>query len=232
MAHTLYTDPGNFRAFKILIAAEYNSVDVSIPEFKIGSDNLTPEFIKKSPFGRVPVLDTPKGSLFESNAIARYVARLRADTELVGQSYFESAQVDSWIDFCSHNVDLPATLWYYPFVGLASYNADLTAKVKADLSKALAVLDAHLLDKTYLVGHKITLADITIVSSLVYPFKFVTEPAYLKAFPNVVRWFTTCVNQSQFEAVIGKVVFCTKEMTVPGEGKAGMVQVQQSAGKS
>lgn len=33
-----------------------------------------------------------QGSIFESNAIARYVARMRRDSELCGVSFFESAQ--------------------------------------------------------------------------------------------------------------------------------------------
>lgn len=35
----------------------------------------------------------PQGTIFESNAIARYVGRMRRDTELYGVSFFESAQV-------------------------------------------------------------------------------------------------------------------------------------------
>ncbi|KAJ1435900.1 hypothetical protein B484DRAFT_445870 [Ochromonadaceae sp. CCMP2298] len=215
---TLYTDPGNFRAFKVLVAAEYNSVDVAVPTFTVGTDNITPAFLAKSPLARVPVLDTPQGSIFESGAIARYVARLRADTGLMGASFFDSAQVDAWVDFCGHDIELPATLWYYPFLGVAPFNAALCAKAKADLAKALAVLEAHLLDKTYMVGHAVTLADITLVSALVYPFKFVADAKFRSAFPSVVRWFTTCVNQPQFEAVIGKVVLCEKELAAPVEG--------------
>ena len=45
---TLLTDPGNFRAFKALIAAEYNGLEVSIPEFKL-ADRSTPAFLAKSP---------------------------------------------------------------------------------------------------------------------------------------------------------------------------------------
>jgi elongation factor 1-gamma len=219
-SHTLYTDAGNFRAFKVLIAAEYNGVEIAIPDFTVGTDNVTPAFLKKSPLGRVPVLDTPQGSLFESNAIARYVARLRSDTELLGSSFYGSAQVDTWMDFCSHDIELPATLWYYPYLGVAPYNPALTNKAKADLAKALAVLEAHLKDKTYVAGHKVTLADITLVSALVYPFKFVAEASYRAAFPNVMRWFNTCVNQPQFEAVIGKVVLCEKELALPAGGDA------------
>jgi len=216
MSYKLFTDAGNFRAFKILIAAEYNNVTVEIPEFKVGQDNKTAEFLAKSPLGRVPVLETASGSIFESNAIARYVARIRQDTGLTGANFTESALVDSWIDFCSHDIELPATLWFYPVLGSLPFNAAATEKAKADLAKALTILNNHLSDKTYMVGHKITLADITIVSALVYPFKFVADAKYRSAFPHVIRWFETCVNQPAFEAVIGTVVLAEKEMTVSG----------------
>eukprot|EP01042_Synura_sphagnicola_P014004 gene14004-17721_t len=206
----LYVDAGNFRAFKILIAAEYAGVTIDVPEFKAGTDNTTEDFRKKSPLGKVPVLETAQGSIFESNAIARYVARLRPDAELLGVSFFESAQVDSWIEFNSHELELPATVWYYPVLGAAPYNASLSAKAKGDVSRALKVLENHLADKTYLVGEKITLADITVASTLVYPFKFVADASFRGAFPNVIRWFETLVHQPAFEAVVGLVTFAEK----------------------
>ena len=54
------------------------------------------------------------------------------------------------------------------------------------------------------------------VSALVYPFKFVADPAFRAPFPNVIRWFTTCVNQPAFEAIIGTVVLATTELTPSG----------------
>lgn len=55
-----------------------------------------------------------------------------------------------------------------------------------------------------MVGDKVTLADITVASALVYPYKIVMSPEYRGHYPNVLRWFTTCVNQPQFKAVIGE----------------------------
>lgn len=53
-------------------------------------------------------------------------------------------------------------------------------------------------------------------SALVYPMKLVMSPEYRKAFPCVTRWFTTCVNQPQFKAVIGTVELAKEEMTAEG----------------
>ena len=214
--YTLHAPPGSFRAFKALIAAEYNSVSVTVAEFDA-------EKVKAlSPTGRAPVLETPSGVIFESNAIARYLSRVRRDTGLTGRSFYDEASVDSWVDFSSQEVELPASVWFYPVAGYMPFHEAAYDKAKADLSSALAILNDHLLDKTYLVGDQVTLADIAVVSALVYPMKLVCDKAYLKPFGNVVRWFTTCVNQTEFKAVIGQVTMCKQEVTAPGQKpKAG-----------
>ena len=54
---TLYTYPNNFRAYKILIAAQYSGEDVRVvsepPEFVLGETNKTAKFLEKFPLGKV-----------------------------------------------------------------------------------------------------------------------------------------------------------------------------------
>lgn len=42
---------------------------------------------------------------------------MRRDTELTGRTFFESGLVDSWVDFCAHEVELPSTMVVYPILG-------------------------------------------------------------------------------------------------------------------
>lgn len=60
-------------------------------------------------------------------------------------------QVDSWIDFCAHEIELPATIWCYPVIGYMPYNDAAVSKAKEDLKIALGALEKALLEKTYLV---------------------------------------------------------------------------------
>lgn len=90
-------------------------------------------------------------------------------------------------------------------------------KAKNDVASALTILNNHLLYRSYLVGDQITLADICVVSALVYPMKLVCDKNFLKPFVNVIRWFTTCVNQPQFKAVLGDVTMCKVELLAPGQ---------------
>ena len=65
MAYTLHTDAGNFRSFKVLIAAEYSGVDIKI------EDATAPpagSLVKK-----LPILEVNGTSISNSNAITRFV---------------------------------------------------------------------------------------------------------------------------------------------------------------
>eukprot|EP00249_Psilotum_nudum_P003219 c16587_g1_i2 orf=110-367(-) len=60
------------RALKILIAAKYTGVNLEIPPFEPGVTNRSLPYLSMNPFGQYPVLETPDGAIFESNAIMRY----------------------------------------------------------------------------------------------------------------------------------------------------------------
>jgi elongation factor 1-gamma len=50
----------------------------------------------------------------------------------------------------------------------------------------------------------------------------VFAPKFVSQFPNVTRWFTTCINQPEFSKVIGKVEFAKEEAQAPkADKKAG-----------
>ncbi|XP_031259607.1 elongation factor 1-gamma 2-like isoform X3 [Pistacia vera] len=90
MALVLHGLKGHKSPFKALIVAEYNGVQVKLVDnFKLGVTNKSPEFLKLNPIGKVPVLETPDGLVFESNAIARYVARSNAGNSLHGSSLID-----------------------------------------------------------------------------------------------------------------------------------------------
>lgn len=114
---------------------------------------------------QVPVLETPQGCLFESNAIARYVARL-GGANLLGGSAFAAGQVDQWVDFCNNELEPARGIWLYPIMGYLAYNEKAYTEAKKEMTRVLTALNDHLLNNTFLVGNAVTLADIVIVSSL------------------------------------------------------------------
>ncbi len=194
---------GNTHALQTLVAARYQRVHIATPLFHMGTDNATAQFTSLSPLQKVPVLTTPHGHLNEPVAILRHVGRLRADTALAGKTFFDEALVDQWIEFAKQELDLPVGMWVYPILGFIASDGANTASAKADLARALAVLDAHLASRTHIVGDAVTIADIAIACSLLNPFKLVFDAAFLEPLPNVVRWFRMCVSQPEFVSVLG-----------------------------
>lgn len=69
--YKLITEPGNFRAFKILIAAEYSGTAVEVVDAPAEISTKLPALEVVTPSGVV--------TLTESNAIARFIARLRGE---------------------------------------------------------------------------------------------------------------------------------------------------------
>lgn len=179
---------------------------------------------------QTPVLETPDGVIFESTAMARYIARLRRDTELLGASFFESVrdskhtpakpkdssshsqltthntlfffqgQVDQWLDFCALEVETQSQIVMHQIWEIAELNGAVFNAAKAKLIKAVNVLEGHLLYNTYMVGNSVTLADIALVAALHYPLQHALP---LGRVPSVLRWYQTCMAQPQFEHVLG-----------------------------
>jgi glutathione S-transferase len=47
--------------------------------------------MKKNPNGKIPILETSEGVIYESNAIMRHVARVSGHKSILGSDAFEQA---------------------------------------------------------------------------------------------------------------------------------------------
>jgi len=214
MSLKIYSFPNNPRVNKALVAAKYVGVEIAVPAFNFGEENKSAEFLKKNPLGKVPVLDTPDGPIWESNAIARYVAR-QGNGHLFGSNAYEAALIDQWIDFAVGEIELPARAWLYPIWGFVPNNAEITKKAIGDIRKGFALLNKHFQNRTWIVGERVSLADIVLVSTLYSLYTTVLDNNFRKAFSHVNRWFLTAVNQPNFKAVYGEVKLAEKMAVAP-----------------
>jgi len=209
VAGKLYTYPENFRAQKALIAAKYSGAQLTVADdFVFGETNKTPQFLAKFPLGKVPAFEGSDGTLLtESNAIAYYVANdeLRGGSDAVAR-----AQVLQWMCMADQEILPAACTWVFPTLGIMQFNKVATDRAKEDIKAALKTLNDHLLTRTFLVGERVSLADITVACTLLSLYKQVLDPAFRKPFPNVNRWFTTTVNQPNAKAVLGNVQLAAK----------------------
>ncbi|KAF3325467.1 elongation factor 1-gamma 2 [Carex littledalei] len=224
MALVLHAGAGNKNACKALIAAEYSGVKVElVKDFQMGVSNKTPEFLKMNPLGKIPVLETPEGAIFESNAIARYGICMKSFhfISIYQPNIISYACVEQWMDFAATEIDAGLARWLYPRLGYGiPYNASMEEFAINFFKRSLDALNTHLASNTYLVGHSVTLADIVMTCNLYMGFVRIMTKAFTSAFPHVERYFWTMVNQPNFKKVMGEVKQADAVPPVPSPKKA------------
>ncbi|NWS14593.1 EF1G factor, partial [Pachyramphus minor] len=91
--------------------------------------------------------------------------------ELRGSTPEAAAAVLQWVNFADSDVVPPASTWVFPTLGILHYNKQATELAKEEVRRVLGVLDAHLKTRTFLVGERVSLADITLVCALLWLYK-------------------------------------------------------------
>merc|ERR1712119_221426 len=191
---------------------------------------VSKEFLVKFPSGKVPAFESDDGlCLFESNAIAYYVAneQLRGGKDPLAQS-----QILQWLNFADSDILPSACTWVFPCLGIMQFNKNATERAKEDVKKAMTALNDQLLHHTYLVGERVTLADIVVACTMLSLYQNVLDPGFRKPFGNVNRWFTTIVNQPQVKKVVGTVKLAEKMAQFDAKKFAEMQKETGAAGGS
>eukprot|EP01059_Diplonema_ambulator_P026156 TRINITY_DN4335_c0_g1_i1.p1 TRINITY_DN4335_c0_g1~~TRINITY_DN4335_c0_g1_i1.p1 ORF type:complete len:282 (+),score=82.60 TRINITY_DN4335_c0_g1_i1:46-846(+) len=204
--YQLLTYKDNARCMKIRLTAAYAGVRLEEPEFdfgKEGCDNKTGEFLRRAhPLGKVPVLKTPEGYIFESFAITRYLARLGQDAGLYGKTPYQMAEVDQWMDFASSELSSAVVMLVGPLTGLIPYNAAQSEQALRCVKNCFTGMDTWLEIRTYFVSERLTAADIVLVCTMLPLFQFILTPDTVRPYPHLTRWFNLCINQPLFQSVL------------------------------
>ena len=125
---------------------------------------------------KVPAFESDDGlCLFESNAIAYFVAndQLRGGKDPLAQS-----QILQWLNFADTDILPAACTWVFPCLGIMQFNKSATERAKEDVKKAMTALNEHLLHHTYLVGERVTLADVVVACTMISLYQNVLDPGF------------------------------------------------------
>ncbi|AUM12301.1 glutathione S-transferase family protein [Ketobacter alkanivorans] len=152
---------GNCYKVKLLCALldiEHQWIHVDI----LAGETRNPEFLAKNPNGKIPLLELPDGRcLSESNAILNFLA---SDSDLLPKDNFQLAKVHQWQFFeqYSHEPFVAVARFIAKYLGLPeARRADFESKQEGG-NRALSVMETQLMKTPYLVGDKLTTADITL----------------------------------------------------------------------
>ena len=168
------------------VGAEFEFEYVNLSE----GVHKTEEFAKKTPVGKVPLLEHNGEFLFESGAICRYVANV-ADSPLYPADKMQRACVDQWMDFFSCHLGRWLTTLYFegvikPKFNLGEPNEASIAEADKFARLQLRMLDVQLDNSDWLANDALSIADL-------FAFAYVEQHRAidfsLDDYPNVQTWF-------------------------------------------
>ncbi|CAN0389372.1 unnamed protein product [Lampetra fluviatilis] len=187
---------------RVLITARFAGVNINVTS----DSTRIPRVLWKS----LPVLESNSGfKLSGAHAIAYYLARLGSAPGPdrwagLGQGEEQEASVLQWVALAEGTL-LPATVaTCYPSVA-GGDQRKVASRARAEIFSALSALDSTLRQRTFLVGERLSLADVSVATALMLPYAHVLDAAARGRHPHATRWFLTCAHQPQFLSVLGPV---------------------------
>jgi glutathione S-transferase len=173
-------------------------IDFEVHEVDLS--NKSGEFLKVSPYGRVPVLRVNGTSLYESNIVNEYLDEVYGSPKLMPEKPEERASVRSWMAFADD--------YFFPSVyrvrmGLQrGYSEDEIQEAREKLDDALSRLEHQLEGREYLVG-EYTLADIAHAGNF-HRLRVLVKSGEvtLEKYPNVMVWIERVQSRESYEASV------------------------------
>lgn len=190
----LYDFSGAPNPRRVKIFAHEKDIDLELVNCDmLNREHQTPEFLKKSPSGKIPVLELEDGRcISESIAICRYLESIVPEPNLFGEDSFEMSYVES------RNRHIEFELWTQigiswvngPIVGSMDLFEQIPDAKKASDSNVAAYykrLDREFVSSEYVAGNRYTVADITLLSAIDFASSMVDlKPS--ESLKNLNRW--------------------------------------------
>jgi glutathione S-transferase len=164
----LYGTPPT-RALRALWLINELGIDCDVIEVDMGiAEEKSPAMRALNPAGKLPILVDGGEVITESCAIQLYLAEKHEDAGLLGRDLAERGQIYRWMFFLATEIEQP--LWrialhsrIYPEDARLSADRPLAMK---DAREMVQVLEAHMQARDYLVGDRLSVADLNAAYTL------------------------------------------------------------------
>ena len=166
----------------------------------------------QTPTTTLPFLETEEENISETNAILFYFAN-KYKKDLLGKTVFETAKINQWIEFSSSEICRSQKAIIYPIFGWQEYCKEFYDKENTKIKCYLKILEKELEGKNYLVGNRLTLADIVLFRylRLFMMFQF-SDGMRKKLLPNTTKWFENIMKTKEAIKAYGRIVLCKQPL--------------------
>ncbi len=148
----------------------------------------TPEYMALNPNSLVPVIEDEGYVLWESNVIVRYLCKKYSAGDMYPTELREQFDAERWMDWQQTALN-PASrpgFWQLVRTPPEQRNAAVVEESNAAVEALMAVLDAHLAQRSFMVGERFTVADIPIACEI---HRWFGLPQQRQSRPHIERWY-------------------------------------------
>lgn len=202
----LYHNPLSPNVRRVLLTAAVLDLPLEeqVLDFSKG-EHKSADYLGLNPNGAVPTLVDGDFVLTESRSIMQYLASKRPESGLLPLDEQSRADVTRWqfwdaAHFSPQLGTLGFELVFKAMMGLGEPDDGKVQEAQKNFRRFAAVLNHHLTTREYLVGGALTLADLTIASSLMYSAKLELP---FSEFPKLEAWFARMQQLEGWKRVAG-----------------------------
>ena len=201
----VHTIPGSPFARAVLATLEEKGVPWRIAALRPGQHRESAHLARNA-FGRMPVIEHGDFTLYETQAIVRYIDRVWPRPALTPEDPRGAARMDQamnvndWYLFqgCGSVIGFqrvvgPMLLGLTPDLGAIESAMPNARRVFNELGRLLG-------DKPYMAGDQLSLAEMMLIPQLDFMAQAPEWAELTAALPNIVRWFERTASRPSFRA--------------------------------
>ena len=161
----------------------------------------TPEYVALNPNSQIPVLQDGDYVLWESNVITRYLCAKHSPGNFYPDNLQERFDAERWMEWQQTSVNPASRNGFWHLIRLPADQRDpaLITQSNALVEPLMAMLDAHLATRSFMVGERFTMADIPLGCEVQRWFGL---PQERQPRPNIERWFASLLARPAAKGVL------------------------------
>ncbi|KAK9418010.1 putative Glutathione S-transferase [Seiridium unicorne] len=202
---TIYTHKNNPRTIPILAIAKSQGLNIDVVYADRCDGDNHEKLLQLNPLGQVPVFVGADGYvLVECIPIALYITSQSDTTSLLGSTRRDYFDILRWMSFANGDMMPAIGGVILPLIGRhieMRRNGDDCLRI---FHRQCKILDDHLKERKYLVGSCLTVADLFVVSLLVFPVSIMHKVLFAK-FERLSGWFNEVYQMRMLKDLWGEL---------------------------
>jgi glutathione S-transferase len=182
--YTLYCFAQSGNCYKAALALELGGADWA-PRYVdfFHGESRTPAYRALNPMGEAPVLEHRELRLAQSGVILDYLAETLG--KFGPKDATERREILRWILWDNHKFTSYTATYRFLRAFTKDPNPAVLETFRGRAENAWKVLDAHLAERRYVVGERLTIADLSLCGYVYFPDEIGVD---WSAYPGIARW--------------------------------------------